>query len=507
MDIRFQIGGPSTWKAEAVIIFVFKGEGAEQACPSLLETAPWLGIAPAWRDFQAKKGDLTVLYGPPAMDVSRVLAVGLGTPEALTLVGLRHAVGNALRLCREQGFETLGVDVTSLTRVAAFKPELKSDADSLVREVILSALLGLYRYDRWLTDRKDIKPDPKWLALLTCEAHVSDTMRQAARLGEAEASGLAFARDLANSPANVVTPTAFARAAEQVAARHGMSCRVLGPAELEAEAMGAFMAVAQGAKQEARLVIMEYVPKGAEGQKPVLLVGKGITFDSGGISLKPSAGMQEMKADMSGAAAVLGVFEALGQLAPLRAPSRPVIGLMPCTENMPGGEAVHPGDIVTAKNGLTVEIVNTDAEGRLILADAMAYAQEKWDPAMLIDIATLTGACVVALGKDVAGLFCADDALAASLLEVGERLGERSWRMPLWEDTSKEALKSNVADMSNTGPREGGAIHAAAFLKRFVKEGVVWAHMDIAATDHTESPINAKGASGFGVRTLLETLW
>ena len=217
--------------------------------------------------------------------------------------------------------------------------------------------------------------------------------------------------------------------------------------------------------------------------------------------------MAEMKGDMSGAAAVLGVFEALGLLAGQRIPKRPVVGLLPCAENMPDGKALHPGDIITTKSGHTVEITNTDAEGRLILADALTYAQEKWQPYQIIDIATLTGACAVALGKDAAGLFCADHSLAAALLRHGECLGERSWRMPLWEDSSKEALKSHVADMANAGPREGGAIHAAVFLKQFVKKDIPWAHLDIAAADNTESPINARGASGFGVRTLLENLW
>jgi leucyl aminopeptidase len=236
-------------------------------------------------------------------------------------------------------------------------------------------------------------------------------------------------------------------------------------------------------------------------------VGKGVTFDSGGISLKPPANMHEMKGDMSGAAAVLGVFEALGRLAARRVPAKPVIGLLPCAENMPDGGALRPGDIITARAGKTVEIISTDAEGRLLLADALDYAQTNWRPGLLVDIATLTGACVVALGKDAAGLFCDDADLAADLLRNGEKLGERAWRLPLWEDAGKEALKSPVADMANAGPREGGAIHAAVFLKQFVRKDVRWAHLDIAATYNSESPVNAKGASGFGVRTLLETLW
>lgn len=503
MDIRFQNGGPSAWKAEAVLTFIFEGEGPDQACQALEQAAPWLGIAPAWRDVKGKKGELTTLYGPPAMDLPRVQALGLGRREAVTTVDLRHAVGSAIRLCREQGLSSVGLDLASLERVA---PVLNLDLAALAREAVLAALLGLYRYDRWLSDRDTLPVDPARLFLLLDDEFVPDAVREAVRLAEAEAAGLCLARDLANSPANVMTPAAFAEAARELAERGGMSFRVLGPADLEAERMGAFLAVARGARQEARMAVLEYIPEGTEHERPVVLVGKGITFDSGGISIKPSAGMADMKGDMSGAAAVLGVFEALARLAPHRRPSRPVLGLMPCTENMPGGNATHPGDIVIARSGKSIEIVNTDAEGRLILADALDYGQDGREPALLVDIATLTGACVVALGKDAAGLFCEDESLAAALLDAGKRLGERSWRLPIWE-TSKEALKSSVADMVNSGPREGGALHAAWFLKQFVRPGTPWAHLDIAAADNTESPINAKGASGFGVRTLLDMVW
>lgn len=505
MDIRFQTG-PSGWQADAVLTFVFEGEGSESACHVLEQTAPWLGIAPAWRDFRGKRGEQTVLYGPAAMDIPRVVAVGLGKRESLTLTHVRHGIGNAVRLCREHGVENIGIDVPSLARLAA---PLHTDTAFLGREAVLSSILGLYRYDRWLSETEDRQEDPRWLALLLDDAFVDDTLRAAARFGEAEALALCLARDLANGPGNVVSPTAVAEVAQDMAHRYadsGMSCRVLGPAELEAEGMGAFMAVARGSHQEARFVVMEYTPKGGAGQAPVMLVGKGVTFDSGGISLKPAANMADMKGDMSGAAAVLGVFEALGILAAHQAPSRPVVGLMPCTENMPDGNATRPGDIVRAKSGKSIEIINTDAEGRLILADALTYGQEHWQPALLIDIATLTGACVVALGKDAGGLFCDDTELAVLLQERGEFLGERLWRLPIW-DTSKEVMKSHVADMVNSGAREGGALHAAWFLKQFINKGTRWAHLDIAATDNTESPINAKGASGFGVRTMLDMVW
>lgn len=508
MDIRFQAGGSGRWKADAALAFFFEGEGPEQAASALEQAAPWLGIAPALRDYRGRKGEMTVMYGPAAMDLPRVVALGLGAREKAGgedgLIALRHAVGGALRLCREHGLESVAVDMPSVERLA---PVYGLDASRLAREIALSALLGLYRYERWRSGQDASPADPRWLAFLFREEHADDAVREAARLAEAEAAGLYLARDLANGPANEVTPSFMASTAEELAARYaeyGMSCRILGPGELEERNMGAFLAVAGGAEQEPRLVALEYAPRGAEG-RPVVLVGKGITFDSGGISLKPSAGMAEMKGDMSGAAAVMGVFEAMGRLAPQWTPPCPVVGVMPCTENMPGGRATRPGDIVVAMSGRSIEIVNTDAEGRLVLADAMTYAQKTWNPGGMIDIATLTGACAVALGKGNAGLFANDDALADMLHAAGCSLGERNWRLPVWE-SSREILKSNVADMLNSGAREGGALHAAFFLSCFVEEGMRWAHLDIAAADAGESPINAKGATGFGVRTLLDAV-
>ena len=499
MDIRFQAGGPSRWKADVVLSFVFEDVRVELAWPELAERAPWLGIAPAWRDFRGHKGEFVMFYGPEAMEISRVLGVGLGRAEKADMTAFRYAVGTALRRCREYDLETVGVDGCSLARVAA---RLGVDMAAIVRETVLSAFLGLYRYDRWLSE-KSSHADPRWLALLVEGEFVENDVRAAARMAEAEASGIMLARDAANDPANVMTPSAFAEKAREVAARHGMSFRVLGREELEAEGMGAYLAVARGASEEPRMAVVEYTPKGTEGLAPVILVGKGLCFDSGGISLKPAKGMEDMKGDMSGAAAVLGVMEALGRLGASAAPSRPVVGIMACAENMPDGHAARPGDIVVAKNGKSIEIVNTDAEGRLVLADALAWAQEHYQPFRILDIATLTGACAVALGLGAAGVFSEDETLAAELCAAGTALGERNWRLPLWTSTSLEVLKSSCADMVNSGRREGGAVHAAVFLQQFIREGVTWAHIDMAAADMGESPVNAKGATGFGVRTLL----
>ena len=503
MDIRFQTGGPSQWKADVVVTFVFEGEGVEEACSALAQSAIWLSIAPAWRDFDGGRDESVMFYGPQAMEISRVLGVGLGKAGKADMTAFRYAVGKAVRRCRDYDLATVGLDGASLARVAE---KLGVSFDALVREAVIAAYLALYRYDRWKSE-KSPHADPRWLALMLEGEYVENDVRAQARMAEAEARGIMLARDAANDPANVMTPSAFAQKAEAVASKYGMKALVLGPDELASEGMNAYLAVARGSSEEPRMVVVEYAPRGSEGQKPVVLVGKGLCFDSGGISLKPAKGMEEMKGDMSGAAAVLGVMEALGQLAPSLEPKRPVVGIMACAENMPGGHATRPGDIVIAKNGKSVEIVNTDAEGRLVLADALVWAQEKYEPFRLVDIATLTGACAVALGPDSAGLFASDDDLADLLHKAGMALGERNWRLPLWTAMGLEGLKSACADMANSGRREGGAINAAVFLQQFVREGVCWAHIDMAAADNGESPINAKGETGFGVRTLLSAVW
>lgn len=515
MDIRFQVGGPAQWRADAVIVFLFEGEALADGAPELLEAAPWLGIAPAVRDFRGKKDEVAVFHGHPDLAVPRVLAAGLGKREAFAATapaGLRAAAGAALRRCRELKIETVAVDAVALARVAATGDGVQ--AWSPFEEAVCGALLGLYRYDRFKTNGngngggnagsetgEDARFEPRWLALLCAEASVPDDLHAAARRGEAAAAGVALARDLVNGPPNFVTPGHLAEQAEAIAKKYGMKARSLGRAELADMGMGAFASVFRGAEEEPRLVVIEHAPKGTEDQKPLVLVGKGITFDTGGISLKPAAKMHEMKGDMAGAAAILGMFEALGRS---DVPRR-VVGVMPCTENMPDGRATRPGDIVTTLSGKTVEILNTDAEGRLVLCDALTWAQREYSPEVVVDLATLTGACVVALGTDVAAVFANDDDLSGRIRGVGDVVGDRFWPLPLW-DMYFENLKSDVADMANVGPREGGAVNAALFLKQFVDKGVRWAHLDIAGPAYTakKSSTCPGGGTGFAVRTLLE---
>ena len=309
-----------------------------------------------------------------------------------------------------------------------------------------------------------------------------------------------LARDLVNTPGSDMTPVVLAQKAAAQAELCGVKYEIFDEFEVEKMGMGSFLAVARGSVNPPRLIVLRYQGD-PENDSTVALVGKGITFDSGGISIKPAAGMWEMKGDMGGAAAVMGLFEALGQL---ETPRR-VIGLMACAENMPDARATRPGDVVKTLSGKTVEIVNTDAEGRLVLCDALTYAQRRWNPSMIVDVATLTGACVVALGDDVAGLFCQDATLAQRIKDFGDIVGEPYWPLPLW-DRYFELLKSETADFANAGARAGGASSAAVFLKQFITFDGSWAHLDIAGPGFVtrKVPNCPAGGTGFAVRTLIE---
>ncbi|AAS94898.1 leucyl aminopeptidase [Nitratidesulfovibrio vulgaris] len=498
MDIRFQAGGHAAWRAGAVMVFVFKDEPLAEVDSQLVEAAPWLTIAPAGNDFRAAKDEVAVLHGPPAFDIPRVVAVGLGKREDCTLERIRLAAAAGIRRCRDLRVENVGVVAAQLGRMAP----TEHDALRVAEEVVCGALLGLYRYDRFRTVKDDERAeDPRWLALLCEGKNVPDDLHGAARKGEAVALGMGVARDLVNGPANIVTPAFLASEAEALGRKHGFRVEVLGRDELSSMGMGAFASVFRGAEEEARLIVIEHAPAGTEEQQPLVFVGKGVTFDTGGISLKPAAKMHEMKGDMAGAAAILGLFAALGE----RDLPRRVVGVLPCTENMPDGRATRPGDVVTTLSGKTVEILNTDAEGRLLLCDALTYAQRRWQPEALVDLATLTGACVVALGTEVAGLFCDDAALADAIASRGETVGDLFWPLPLWKSYA-ENLKSDVADLANVGPREGGAVNAALFLRQFIDDGVRWAHLDIAGPAFTakKSALCPGGGTGFAVRTLFE---
>jgi len=435
-------------------------------------------------DFTGKKDDVALLY--PSGPAARVLLVGLGKSEEVDRSTLRRAASIAAKRARAIG----------VPRAAFYVPPEAGqvspvDAGQAIAEGLAQ---GVWQYNEMKRPAEDgKKPTLERIDVLSSDG---SKFQDGHRVGEAIGAGQAFARGLQVLPSNICTPTYVANTARELAQRHGFTATILDKAAIQKEKMGALLSVAQGSAEEPRFIALEY--KGSD-RPPVVLVGKGVTFDTGGISIKPALNMEDMKYDMSGAAAVLGTFEALGRLKP----KVHVVGLIPSTENMPSGTAVKPGDVVTSHLGKTIEIINTDAEGRLILCDALSYAR-RYRPAAVIDIATLTGAIVVALGHTAAGVMGSDDKLVDEVRAAGERAGERVWPLPLWEDY-RELMKSDIADVKNSGGRPAGSISAGWFLREFVDD-FPWAHLDIAGTAYTdrEEPTRVKGPTGMGVRLFTE---
>jgi leucyl aminopeptidase len=448
-------------------------------------------------DFQAAPAASLPFYSSCEGGARRLMLVGLGGEKGFKLDGLRKVVASAISACDALNLQKILLDCSWL---GAYEESLAVSKEKALGEAAFGALVSLYSFMEFKTEGGEgDKKAPEALTILT-GAVDEKAAEEAVLAAEAGMQGVKLARDLINRPSNTATPVHLAETAEGIAERYGFRVHVMDVDEVEGLGMGCFAAVFRGSRADAKFITLDTAPQGMEDDHPIVLVGKGVTFDTGGISLKPSKGMEEMKGDMGGAAAVLGFFEAWGRLGL----KRRVVGLVPCTDNMPDAHATKPGDVVTSHSGKTVEIINTDAEGRLLLCDALSYS-EKYAPKLIIDLATLTGACVVALGSETAGLFSAEDDLAEHIAKTGDMLGEKFWRLPLW-DSFFEPLKSDTADMKNVGSREGGAIHAALFLKQFVPEGTAWAHIDIAGPSWADgkSPVKTKGGVGFGVRTLLE---
>jgi leucyl aminopeptidase len=511
MEIEFRNTAPGGAVACALLPLY---ERAADAAPDPLPARlfPWAAEHPGLRDFRGKEDERLLLHAPAGVagtsSAERMALLGLGKKGKNSLKNLRNAVAGALKFCRERSFASVGLPIAALEALA--EAGTGTDTATLVRESAASALLGLYRGDlcRGKGNEDEERPaDPASFSFLFAGGDVPTALREAARQGAGEARGVILTRDLANTPGNRMFPAVLVEEARKVATTYGFSCTVFDDEQIRSMGMGALYAVGRGSRNGPRFAVLEHCPAGKEQDRPLIAAGKGITFDSGGISLKPPASMHEMKSDMAGAAAVLGLFSALGD-APDRDALPRIVGLIAAAENMPGGGATRPGDVITALNGNTVEIQNTDAEGRLALCDALAYAQKAYAPALLIDLATLTGACVIALGDYGSGLFTEDAALSAAIQAAAEQSGDLVWPMPLWDDYDKN-LKSEVADMSNIGPREGGAVHAALFLRRFIEKGTRWAHLDIAGPGWVSkaSPLlPAPGATGVGVRLLCRLL-
>jgi leucyl aminopeptidase len=438
--------------------------------------------------FQGRSDEsITVLADEPR----KVTLIGVGKKEKLTLRAVRAALYSIGKIAKKQRDRSIAVAVPYAI------PDL--NAAETTRAVADYLSQADYKYDAYITKKDEDGQGPISATLIPLDRLDSKRIKQLESESQALRAGIRIVRDLSNAPSNLITPTHLAEHAVQVAKSVGVKSTVYGRKEIERMKMGGLLAVNRGSAEEPRFIVLEYAPKKA--RKHVALVGKGITFDSGGISIKPAEKMEEMKFDMCGAAAVIGTIEAAAKLElPVK-----ITGVIPSTENLPSGSAYKPGDIITMMNGKTVEIVNTDAEGRMILGDALHYAS-KLKPDHLIDYATLTGACVVALANEAAGLFSNDDDLARKLIECGERVGERLWRLPVW-DEYKELIRSEWADMKNSGGRWGGAITAALFLKEFV-DCPSWAHLDIAGTAYAEheTPREVRGATGAGVRVTVAFL-
>jgi leucyl aminopeptidase len=413
-----------------------------------------------------KAGSVLMLRDFPAPGGERLLLVGLGKEEEFGDKAYAAAIRAAVKAVRGSG----ATDATLLLTRIGVK---QRGAAWRMRQAAMVASETLYRFDRFKSKKEDERPLSRLFFALedkADEAAAAQALAQGLAIGE----GVALARTLGNLPANVCTPGYLADAAREIAERHRLDCRILEQADMEALGMNSLLSVAKGSRQAPKFIVARY-QGGEPGDRPIVLVGKGVCFDSGGISLKPGEGMAEMKFDMCGAASALGTLEAAARM---RLPLDLVV-LAPCVENMPGGAASRPGDIVRSLSGQTIEILNTDAEGRLILCDALTYA-ERLEPRAVVDVATLTGACVVALGDVASGLFANDDELAGDLLEAGDAAFDRAWRLPLWEDY-QERIKSDFADLANVGGRPAGSITAACFLSRFAGK-FAWAHLDIAGT-------------------------
>ncbi len=487
MEFRCSPSTARDWSGDVLAVGLFGGGGplaAAQRAELAERFGPALGERLEQRAFKGKPGE-GLSFDLLGQAPRTLVLVGLGDPEALSLDGLRGAAAVAARAALAAGGGELGLAL----------PLQGLEAGAAAAAIAEAVRLSLHADQRFKSEAEP-RPLPSAVNLLGLPEAATEALAGVA----AVCAGVELARELVAAPPNVVTPEGLAATAAAIAQDHGLELQVLERADCEALGMGAYLAVAQGSDLPPKFIHLTYRPAAGAGRR-LVLVGKGLTFDSGGYNLKTAGSQIEMmKFDMGGSAAVLGALRAIGELKP---EGVEVHGIVAACENMISGNAIHPGAIVTASNGTTIEINNTDAEGRLTLADALVYAC-KLEPDALVDLATLTGACVVALGEEIAGLWASGDGLAEALQAAGEQSGEALWRLPL-RASYRDGLKSGVADVKNTGPRPGGAITAALFLQDFVGPDIPWAHLDIAGTVWSDKGrgLDPAGATGFGVRTLV----
>jgi len=489
MEFTIKSGSPEKQRSACVVVGVFDNRKPSLSA-ELIDRASNGYISEIIRrgDMEGKLGATLLLHNVRGTLADRVLLVGLGKERDFREREFRSAIRAAVRLLNETGSYEAVVYLTE-------EKVKRREVAWRVEHAVVVAMESVYRFDQMKSQPADVRRPLRKLTLSVPQRSDLTAGEAAAARGLAIAHGMDLARDLGNLPGNICTPAHLAERAQALAQELGFKCEVFERGKLEELKMGSFLSVTNGSDQPPKFIVLEYFG-GPKKQKPLVLVGKGITFDSGGISLKPGADMDQMKFDMCGAASVLGAFRAVAEL---KAKVN-LIGLVPTCENMPNGRATKPGDVVRSMSGQTIEVLNTDAEGRLILCDALTYA-ERYEPAAVVDIATLTGAMVVALGHVASGLFSNSDSLGRALLNAGEDAFDRAWQLPLWDDY-QEGLNSNFADFANIGSRAGGSITAACFLSRFAKK-FDWAHLDIAGVAWKEG--KEKGATGRPVPLL--TTW
>ena len=480
MEFSIKSGSPEKQRSACVVVGVF--EPRKLTLPAeLLDKAAGGYISDIVRrgDMEGKSGTTLLLHNVPGTLSDRILLVGLGKEKDFREKEFSGAIRTAVKTLNETGAFDATIFITEL-------PVKKRSVAWRVRQTAIVALDATYKFDQFKSKKDDVRRPLRKLTLGVERRNELGLAEEALLQGQAIAEGVALSKNLGNLPANICHPTYLAEQALAMAGEFKLDCQILERADMEKLGMHSLLAVARGSHQPPKLIVLSY--KGARAsEKPIVLVGKGVTFDTGGISLKPAAEMDEMKYDMCGAASVLGTLQAVARMAlPIN-----LTVIVPATENMPGGSATRPGDIVSSLSGQTIEILNTDAEGRLILCDALTYA-ERFEPDTVIDVATLTGACVVALGDVATGLFANRDSLARDLLEAGDEAHDRAWHMPLWDDY-QDQLKSPFADMANIGGKLAGSVTAACFLSRFAKK-FEWAHLDIAGTAWKSG--SNKGATG-----------
>ena len=492
MDIRVEKGKAEKYPCELLLLFSFEPpeqlEGPIQDVD--LEWKGFISTLMKQGDFKGELYQCRLFHTHGALPAQRVLLTGLGKKGEFDLEKWRGASSKAGQFIRDSGMKQFTFPIKKFSGL----PE-----EELTESFVTGFLLGVYQFNKFKTLERDKIKEIEKVIILGETAEEMKLLGDGVRTGKIISESVYMARDLVNGPSNQITPTVLAEKAHQIAKDHGMKIQVFDVNQAEAMGMGAFVAVAKGSQEPGKFIILEY--NQGKGLDTIALVGKGITFDSGGISIKPSENMDRMKDDMSGAAAVLAIMQAASKLqVPLH-----LIGIMPATENLPSGKAYKPGDVLKTLSGQTVEVISTDAEGRLILSDALAYSL-RYQPKVIIDLATLTGACVVALGDYVIGLFSNDETLLKRVEGASGKTGEKVWRLPLWDEYF-EYLKSDVADFRNVGTRSAGAIIGGIFLSKFV-EKTPWVHLDIAGPAYIEKekPYTPKGGTGVGVRLLVQLL-